>query len=326
MSEPLDLSPSRKRRAQDTKRVVPMGRVLLADVIEESAVAKIKDAGLEVVIRNKETDGPIEDQIKGFDCVVVRSATKITREVIESADSLKLIVRAGVGLDNVDAEAAKEKGIEVKNTPEAPTVSVAEMVFAMMFALARNIPQADSSMKKERWEKKKLTGTELWKKSIGIIGFGRIGCEVAARAKAFDMDVLCYDVLDIDQVCVDMGTRRCGIDELITSADYITLHVPLVPQTKGMIGEKEFKRMKKTAFLINTSRGGVVDEKALLKALDDGDIAGAALDVFENEPPLDWELVKHPKLIATPHLASSTEEAQIRVGELTANKVIEGLK
>ena len=303
-----------------------MGRVLLADVIEESAVAKIKDAGLEVVIRNKETDGPIEDQIKGFDCVVVRSATKITREVIESADSLKLIVRAGVGLDNVDAEAAKEKGIEVKNTPEAPTVSVAEMVFAMMFALARNIPQADSSMKKERWEKKKLTGTELWKKSIGIIGFGRIGCEVAARAKAFDMDVLCYDVLDIDQVCVDMGTRRCGIDELITSADYITLHVPLVPQTKGMIGEKEFKRMKKTAFLINTSRGGVVDEKALLKALDDGDIAGAALDVFENEPPLDWELVKHPKLIATPHLASSTEEAQIRVGELTANKVIEGLK
>ncbi|MFW9807725.1 MAG: hydroxyacid dehydrogenase [Candidatus Thorarchaeota archaeon] len=303
-----------------------MRRVLLADAIEESAVAKIKAAGLEVVIRNKETDGPIEDQIKGFDCVVVRSATKITREVIESADSLKLIVRAGVGLDNVDLEAAKEKGIEVRNTPEAPTVSVAELVFALMFALARNIPQADSSMKDERWEKKKLTGTELWKKSIGIIGFGRIGCEVASRAKALGMDVLCYDVLDIEQVCADMGTKRCGIDELITNADYITLHVPLIPQTKGLIGEKEFKRMKKTAFLINTARGGVVDEKALLKALNDGDIAGAALDVFENEPPLDWKLVKHPKLIATPHLASSTEEAQVRVGELTADKVIEGLK
>ena len=303
-----------------------MGRVLVADPIAESAVAKIKAAGLEVVIRNKEKDGPIEEQIKGFDCVVVRSATKITKEVIEAADILKLVVRAGVGLDNVDQEAAKAKGVEVQNTPEAPTVSVAELVLALMFALARNVTKADSSMKDERWEKKKLTGTELWNKTLGIIGFGRIGCEVAARAKAFDMDILCYDVIDIKQVCADLGTRQSGIDELIATADYVTLHVPLVPQTKGLIGEKEFKKMKKTAFLINTARGGVVDEKALLKALDEGDIAGAALDVFENEPPLDWELVRHPKLIATPHLASSTKEAQVRVGELTADKVIAGLK
>ncbi|MFW9793425.1 MAG: hydroxyacid dehydrogenase [Candidatus Thorarchaeota archaeon] len=303
-----------------------MRRVLIADPVAESAVAEIKAAGHEVIVRNKETDGPIEEQIKGFDCVVVRSATKITREVIEAADKLKLVVRAGVGLDNVDQEAAKEKGVEVQNTPEAPTVSVAEMVFSMMFALARNVTQADSSMKDERWEKKKLTGTELWKKKLGIIGFGRIGCEVASRAKAFDMDILCYDVLDIEQVCADLGTRRCGIDELIETADYITLHVPLVPQTKGMIGEKEFKKMKKTAFLINTARGGVVDEKALLKALNEGDIAGAGLDVFEKEPPLDWELVKHPKVIATPHLSSSTKEAQVRVGDLTAYKVIQGLK
>ena len=303
-----------------------MGRVLVADPIAESAVAKIKAAGLEVVIRNKEKDGPIEEQIKGFDCVVVRSATKITKEVIEAADILKLVVRAGVGLDNVDQEAAKAKGVEVQNTPEAPTVSVAELVLALMFALARNVTKADSSMKDERWEKKKLTGTELWNKTLGIIGFGRIGCEVAARAKAFDMDILCYDVIDIKQACADLGTRQSGIDELIATADYVTLHVPLVPQTKGLIGEKEFKKMKKTAFLINTARGGVVDEKALLKALDEGDIAGAALDVFENEPPLDWELAKHPKLIATPHLASSTKEAQVRVGELTADKVIAGLK
>jgi D-3-phosphoglycerate dehydrogenase len=195
-----------------------------------------------------------------------------------------------------------------------------------MFALARNVTQADSSMKDERWEKKKLAGTELWNKKLGIIGFGRIGSEVATRAKALDMDILCYDVLDIEQVCTDLGTRQCSIDELISSADYITLHVPLVTQTKDLIGEKEFKKMKKTAFLINTARGGVVDERALLKALNDGDIAGAALDVFEKEPPLEWELVKHPKLIATPHLASSTKEAQVRVGELTADKVIEGLK
>ncbi|MHA1952203.1 MAG: hydroxyacid dehydrogenase [Candidatus Thorarchaeota archaeon] len=304
-----------------------MGRVLVADAIAESAVAEIKAAGLEVVVRNKDTDGPIEEQIKGFDCVVVRSATKITREVIEVSDRLRLVVRAGVGLDNVDQKAAKEKGVDVQNTPEAPTVSVAEMVFSLMFAMARNITQADSSMKDERWEKKKLVGTELWNKTLGIIGFGRIGCEVAARAKAFDMDVLCYDVIDIQQMCTDLGTKRCeDIEEIIVNSDYITLHVPLVPQTKGMFGEKEFKMMKETAFLVNTARGGVVDEKALLKALNDGDIAGAALDVFENEPPLEWELVKHPRLVATPHLSSSTKEAQVRVGELTAYKVIQGLK
>jgi D-3-phosphoglycerate dehydrogenase len=196
----------------------------------------------------------------------------------------------------------------------------------MMFAMARNITQADSSMKDERWEKKQLKGTELWNKTLGIVGFGRIGCEVARRAKAFDMDILAYDVLDIEQICIEMGTKRTDFLDLIEKSDYITIHVPLVPQTKGMFGEKEFALMKKTAFLVNTARGGVVDEKALLNALNEGEIAGAALDVFEKEPPLDWELVKHPRLVATPHLASSTKEAQLRVGELTAYKVIQSLK
>jgi D-3-phosphoglycerate dehydrogenase len=278
------------------------------------------------VVRNKDTDGPIEEQIKGFDCVVVRSATKITRKVIEAADNLRLIVRAGVGLDNVDSEAAKDRGIVVQNTPEAPTVSVAEMVFSLMLAMARNVTQADSYMKSERWEKKELTGTELWRKTLGIVGFGRIGCEVARRAKAFDMEVLAYDVLNIDQMCAEIGAKKTDFIDLIKSSDYISVHVPLVPQTKGMFGEKEFALMKKTAFLVNTARGGVVDEKALLKALNEGEIAGAALDVFEKEPPLEWELVKHPRLVATPHLASSTKEAQVRVGELTVDKVIEGLK
>jgi len=303
-----------------------MKRVLLADSIEESAMARIKAAGLEVVVRNKDKDGPIEAQIKGFDCVVVRSATKITRGVIEAADKLKLIVRAGVGLDNVDKEAADEHGIEVQNTPEAPTVSVAEMVFAMMFAMARNVTQADKFMKEERWEKKILTGTELWKKTLGIIGFGRIGYEVAKRARALDMEVLAYDVVNIDELCKKTGAKKTNLKNLLKSSDYISLHVPLLPQTKGMIGSNEFALMKKTAFLINTARGGVIDEKDLLKALKEEQIAGAALDVFENEPPLEWELVKHPRLVATPHLASSTKEAQERVGELTADKVIEGLK
>jgi D-3-phosphoglycerate dehydrogenase / 2-oxoglutarate reductase len=306
--------------------VMLMGRVLVADPIAESAVAKLEAAGLEVVTRNHDTDGPIEEQIKGFDCVVVRSATKITKEVIDASDKLKLVVRAGVGLDNVDRAAAATKGVVVQNTPEAPTVSVAEMVFSLMFSLARNITQADSSMKDERWEKKKLQGTELWNKTLGIVGFGRIGQEVAKRAKAFDMDVLAYDVIDIDEACKEVGAKRSDLNTIIEQADYISLHVPLLPQTKGMIGEKELKTMKKTAYLINTSRGGVVNEKALLDALNNAEIAGAALDVFENEPPVDWQLIKHPRFVATPHLASSTGEAQVRVGDLTVQKVIDGLK
>jgi D-3-phosphoglycerate dehydrogenase len=299
-----------------------MVRILIADPVEESAIAKMKDAGHEVVIRNSETDGSVEDQIKGFDCIVVRSATKVNKSVINAADSLKLVVRAGVGLDNVDLDAAKEKGVKVLNTPEAPSVSVAEMVVAFMFALARQVTFADSSMKDERWEKKKLKGTELWQKTLGIIGFGRIGCEVAKRARALEMKVLASDVVDIDLACVEYDAERTDMYDLLKRADYVTLHVPLVPATKGMIGEKELKLMKETAFLINTARGGVVDEQALLKALDENQIAGAALDVFEKEPPTDWKLVKHPKIVATPHVSSSTSEAQDRVGDLTAEKVI----
>lgn len=299
-----------------------MVRILIADPVEESAIVRMKDAGHEVVIRNSETDGSVEDQIKGFDCIVVRSATKVNKSVIDAADSLKLVVRAGVGLDNVDLDAAKEKGVKVLNTPEAPSVSVAEMVIALMFALARQVTFADSSMKDERWEKKKLKGTELWQKTLGIIGFGRIGCEVAKRARGLEMKVLACDVVDIDLACVEYDAERTDMDDLLKRADYVTLHVPLVPATKGMIGEKELKMMKETAFLINTARGGVVDEQALLKALDENQIAGAALDVFEKEPPTDWKLVKHPKIVATPHVSSSTSEAQDRVGELTAEKVI----
>lgn len=303
-----------------------MVRVLIADPVADSAVAMMKDAGLEIVIRNKDADGPIEEQIKGFDCIVVRSATKVTKEVIDAADSLKLIVRAGVGLDNVDQDAAKKKGVKVANTPEAPTVSVAEMVLALMFSLARNVAPADSSMKDERWEKKKLGGTELWQKTIGVIGFGRIGCEVAKRAKALDMRVLAYDVIDIDEMCITIGAERTDLEDLLKRSDYVTLHVPLVPETRGLIGDNEFELMKDTAFLINTARGGVVDEEALLRALDEGKIAGAGLDVFEKEPPTEWRLVKHPKIVATPHISSSTTEAQARVGDLTAEKVIAEFK
>ncbi|MFW9908857.1 MAG: hydroxyacid dehydrogenase [Candidatus Thorarchaeota archaeon] len=303
-----------------------MARVLIADSIEESAINKIKKAGISVVLRNAASDGPLEEQIKGFDGVIVRSASKITRSVIEAADKLRVIVRAGVGLDNVDADAAKERGIQVMNTPEAPTVSVAEMVFSLMFSLARNISQADSLMKGEKWEKKKLEGTELWQKTLGIVGFGRIGQEVAKRAKAFDMHVLAYDVVDIKKACSATGAKNTSLEDLISHSDYISVHVPLVPETRGMFSEPQFNKMKGTSFIINTARGGVLDEKALLKALNEGKIAGAGLDVFDKEPPVEWDLVKHPKVVATPHLASSTKEAQVRVGELTADKLIKALK
>jgi D-3-phosphoglycerate dehydrogenase len=305
-----------------------MARILIADALAESAVQKMKDAGLEIILRDKEKDGSIEEQIKGFDCVVIRSATKMTKDVIAAADNLKLIVRAGVGLDNVDQEAAKTHGVKVMNTPEAPSVSVAEMVFALMFALARNVPVADSSMKDERWEKKKLKGTELWQKKLGVIGFGRIGKEIIKRGNAFDMEVMIVkkDRPGREEEAKKLGAIQVELDELIEQADYLTLNVPMSPETKGMIGDDQFKRMKKTAYVINTARGGVVDEAALLRALDEGLIAGAALDVYTAEPPTDWKLIKHPKLVATPHLASSTKEAQVRVGELTAEKVINEFK
>ena len=302
-----------------------MARVLVADKLAESAVKQMKDAGLDVIVRIPDSDGPIEEQIKGFDGIVVRSATKVTREVIEAAYKLRVVVRAGVGLDNVDQMAAKEHGVKVLNTPEAPSVSVAEMVFSLMLSLARNVTLADSSMKDERWEKKKLSGSELWQKTLGIIGFGRIGCELAKRGIAFEMKVLAYDVIDIDQLCIDIGAERVDLKELIERSDFVSIHVPLLPQTKNMISDDELESMKETSFLINTARGGVVDERALLKALNEGKIAGAGLDVFENEPPVDWQLVKHPKLIATPHIASSTREAQVRVGKLTADKIISEL-
>jgi D-3-phosphoglycerate dehydrogenase len=304
-----------------------MARILIADALAESAVQKMKDAGLEIVLRDKEKDGPIEEQIKGFDCVVIRSATKMTKDVIAAADNLKLIVRAGVGLDNVDQEAAKTHGVKVMNTPEAPSVSVAEMVFALMFALARKVPVADSSMKDERWEKKKLKGTELWQKKLGVIGFGRIG-KIIKRGKAFDMEVMIVkkDRPGREEEAKKLGAIQVELDVMIEQADYLTMNVPMSPETKGMIGDAQFKRMKKTAYVINTARGGVVDEAALLRALDEGLIAGAALDVYTSEPPTDWKLVRHPKLVATPHLASSTKEAQVRVGELTADKVINEFK
>lgn len=303
-----------------------MSRVLISDPIAESAIEEMKEAGIEVVMREK----PIEEAIVGFDGAVVRSATKVTKEVLDAADKLKVIVRAGVGLDNIDLDYADECGVKVLNTPEAPSVSVAELVFALMFALARHIPKADAGMNDEKWLKKQLRGVELWEKKLGIIGFGRIGKEIAKRGTGLEMDVLVVkkDKPGREEECREVGARQVDFDELLQEADYLSVNVPLVPETKGMIGKEELGMMKPSAFLINTARGGIVEEDALLQALDDDVIAGAGLDVYSEEPPESsslWKLVKHPKTVTTPHLASTTYEAQDRVGELTAEKVIREL-
>jgi D-3-phosphoglycerate dehydrogenase len=303
-----------------------MSRVLISDPIAESAIEEMKEAGIEVVMREK----PIEEAIVGFDGAVVRSATKVTKEVLDAADKLKVIVRAGVGLDNIDLDYADECGVKVLNTPEAPSVSVAELVFALMFALARHIPKADAGMNDEKWLKKQLRGVELWEKKLGIIGFGRIGKEIAKRGTGLEMDVLVVkkDKPGREEECREVGARQVDFDELLQEADYLSVNVPLVPETEGMIGKEELGMMKPSAFLINTARGGIVEEDALLQALDDDVIAGAGLDVYSEEPPESsslWKLVKHPKTVTTPHLASTTYEAQDRVGELTAEKVIREL-
>lgn len=303
-----------------------MSRVLISDPIAESAIEEMKKAGIEVVMR----EDPIEEAIVGFDGAVVRSATKVTKEVLDAADKLKVIVRAGVGLDNIDLDYADECGVKVLNTPEAPSVSVAELVFAHMFALARHIPTADAGMNEEKWLKKQLRGVELWQKKLGVIGFGRIGKEIAKRGTGLEMDVLVVkkDKPGREEECSEVGARQVEFDELLQESDYLTVNVPLVPETKGMIGKEELEMMKPSAFLINTARGGIVNEDALLQALDDEIIAGAALDVYSEEPPESsslWKLVKHPKTVTTPHLASTTYEAQDRVGELTAEKVIREL-
>jgi len=247
--------------------------------------------------------------VPGVSAVVVRSASKITRPVIEAGKDLKVLVRAGIGLDNIDSAAAKEKGIVVANTPAATSISVAEHTFGLMLGAVRNHAKAVLSMKAHKWDKKSLEGTELYGKTLGIIGCGRIGIEVAKRALAFGMKVLVYDVIPVK---TDVAVKQVSLDELLAAADLITLHVP--KQAKPILGEAEFGRMRTGVIVVNVARGGVVDEKALLAALTSGKVRAAALDVFDKEPPEDFSLVDHPNVIPIPHLGAAAAEGQQRAG------------
>ncbi len=289
-----------------------MKKILLADSLDKESMERLKAVpGFEVILKTGMDEAELIRTVPGFNAVVVRSATKITRKVIEASSGLEIIVRAGIGLDNVDAEAAKEKGIKVANTPAATSISVAEHTFGLMLAAVRQHGRANLSMKEHKWEKKTLSGTELYEKTLGLIGCGRIGNEVAKRAIAFGMKVVAYDIIPIK---TDLAIKQVPLDDLLAQADLISLHLPLTPQSKHMIGRDQFAKMKNGVIIINAARGGVVEEKALLEALNSGKVRAAALDVFEKEPPVEFALIDHPNVMATPHIGSAAEEGQKRAG------------
>jgi len=287
-----------------------MTKVLIADSLDKEALEQLKAVpGFEVTVKTGLDEAALVGTIPGFNAVVVRGATKITRPVIEAGTDLRIIVRAGIGLDNVDAAAAKEKKIAVANTPAATSISVAEHTFGLMLGAVRNHGRAVVSMKQHKWEKKALEGTELYGKTLGIIGCGRIGIEVARRAVAFGMKVLAYDVIPIK---TDLAVTQVPMDELLAKSDLITLHIPKQP--RPVVGAAEIQKMKDGVIIVNVARGGVVDEKALLDGLNSGKVRAAALDVYSKEPPDDFTLIDHPNVTPIPHLGAAAKEGQQRAG------------
>ncbi|MFA6320439.1 MAG: phosphoglycerate dehydrogenase [Candidatus Omnitrophota bacterium] len=297
-------------------------KVLISDSLSKEAVEILeKEKEFKVEVNTKLTPDELKKVIKDYDALLVRSATKVTKDVIAVADKLKIIGRAGVGLDNVDVEAASKKGIIVVNTPAGNTISTAEHTFSMLLALSRSIPQADFSVKKGEWERKKFMGVEVYGKTLGIVGLGRIGTEVAKRALSFGMKVLAYDPFLSADRAKELGIELVDLKTIYKNADYITVHTPLTDETRHMISDKEFAIMKKNVRLVNCARGGIIDEEALVKAIEAGKVAGAAFDVFEQEPPKSSKLCKLDKVVLTPHLGASTEEAQMNVAIDVANTV-----
>ncbi len=301
-------------------------KILVADDFSEKGIEVLKKGKIEFDIKTKLSEQELCGIIGSYDGIIVRSGAKVTEKVICSGKKLKVIGRAGVGLDNVDVDSATEHGVLVMNTPGGNTISTAEHAMSMMLALSRNIPQADASMKLGNWERKKFMGVELFNKTLGVVGVGRIGTEVARRALAFGMKVLGYDPYIRSESVSRLGMELLDLSELLKRSDFITVHVPFTEETRGLISGKEFRKMQKGARIVNCSRGGIVDEKALLEALQKDMLAGAALDVFDEEPPKNSALTSHEKVIATPHLGASTEEAQIGVSVDIAEQIIDYLK
>lgn len=299
--------------------------ILLTDGLSENGQAILRAAG-QVDDRSGIPADELLGTIAQYDALIVRGRTKVTAEVLEAGTRLKVVGRAGVGVDNIDLAAARARGVIVVNAPQATTISVAEHTLALMLALARRIPAADRSMKAGEWAKKRLIGSELYGKTLGIIGTGRIGGAVAQRAAAFRMKVIGYDPYLTEEQIRQNGAVPVSLDELYARADYISLHIPLSEQTRGLIDAAAIARMKPGVRLICTARGGVIEEDALLEALESGQVAGAGLDVFAQEPPGATPLVAHPNVVAAPHIGAQTREAQARTAEDIANEVLRALR
>lgn len=304
-----------------------MVRIMICDSIHEDGVKMLKEIGFQVDLDTSITPEELIEKIPGYDAIVIRSRTKVRKDVLEAATNLKAVARAGVGLDNVDLAAAKELGVKVINSPEAPSNAVAELIIGLMFSLARNIAEADGTMKQGKWEKKRLTGFELRGKTMGIIGLGRIGELVAEKAKALGMKLLIYNRTrdKVRSMVKAMGAELVDIERVYKDSDIISIHLPATPETRHMVGSDQFEMMKPTAYIINAARGGLIDEAALKIALDEGKIAGAALDVYEEEPTRDMSLVGRANVVCTPHIGAGSVEASIGNSTIVAAKLIEFL-
>ena len=301
--------------------------VLICDQVNTTLKEILEKNGLKVTYEPEITPEQIAEKIGTFEVVVVRSRTKMTRELVEKANKCQIIARVGVGLDNIDQDAAKEKNIRVINAVEGAITAVAELVIGLMLSMAREIPRADREIRNGNWIKKELMGTELKGKYLGIVGLGNIGKRLGRLARALNMNIIGYDVIPIDdEFSKEVGLMKADLDTLLSSADYVSFHVPLLDSTRHMINTEKLKMMKNTARIINTARGGVIDEEALYNSLKDGSLAGAALDVFEVEPATGNKLITLPNFIATPHMGAQTKEAQLLAANIIAEKIIQILR
>ncbi|MFJ8236655.1 phosphoglycerate dehydrogenase [Ureibacillus sp. NPDC094379] len=303
--------------------------VFIADPLSEDGIFPLRqetDLNLNVVIDTGLTPEELISKIADVDVLLVRSQTKVTREIIQAAKNLKLIGRAGVGVDNIDLNAATEHGIIVVNAPDGNTNSAAEHTIAMMTSLARHIPQAYNTLKNGKWDRKSYVGVELKNKILGVVGFGRIGAEVAYRAKGQRMEVMAYDPFLTEERAKELGVTKATVEEICQAADFITVHTPLLPETRNLINKEKFNMMKTGVRIINCARGGIINEDDLYEAIVDGKVAGAALDVFVEEPATDHKLLTLPEVIATPHLGASTIEAQESVAVDVSNDIIKFYK
>jgi D-3-phosphoglycerate dehydrogenase len=301
-------------------------RILALEGITERGQAVLQAEGWQVDVQKALAPAELAAIVAPYDAILVRSGSRITAEVLEAAANLKIVGRPGVGVDNVDLEAATRRGVVVMNSPQGNMVSTAELALALLFALARPLAAADAAMKQEKWDRKSFSGVELDGKRLGVIGFGRIGREVAVRARALGMDVVAYDPFVAAAVAETLGVKLLELDELLAGCDFLTLHTTLSKETRHLIGRQALARVKPGVRIVNAARGELIDEAALLEALDSGRVAAAGLDVFSSEPPTDWRLARHPRVVATPHLGAATGEAQERVGTDIALQVRDYLK